>query len=472
MKGGSFLGSAVALLSWFFIVRAGKSALSDALFARIAPYCLTPAAAIGGAAVALGAFVPVPVSVFLWFLSGCGAAFILVRTSHLLYWEGQENSLLVITFSLFISCLVVVFVSELPSQSIFACMFMAALPIASFAFVPVTKKIPSAMRFPYDENQRVLHGEDVCATTDIEGHARLERGSESHRAYFISTVQMFFYSVAFSFALVVGLHSEIYGGEGVPSTFIWLGVFLSGILVMFYGMRWHHLIDISLMQMVLLVITAFGLGPFILGSAVGEAAYAVGCMLLMLGFTSFDFLALTQQLSVIRAKSVPFNYYFALGRFSNAFGMFVGWGLAAVSCVITLETNHPLIMRVLPLGLMILLVVLIAICYTWSQDGNSSRKEYEDDPSDRNEASTGIGAWQQSSEALCEEFNLSARERDVFALYAKGRDATFISNELFISIHTVKSHIYHIYRKMDVHSQQEVISMVEQRILDQQASEA
>ena len=86
---------------------------------------------------------------------------------------------------------------------------------------------------------------------------------------------------------------------------------------------------------------------------------------------------------------------------------------------------------------------------------------------------TGIGAWQQSSEALCEEFNLSARGRDVFALVGpKGRDATFISNELFISIHTVKSHIYHIYRKMDVHSQQEVISMVEQRILDQQASEA
>lgn len=51
----------------------------------------------------------------------------------------------------------------------------------------------------------------------------------------------------------------------------------------------------------------------------------------------------------------------------------------------------------------------------------------------------------------------------MFALCAKGRDSAYICNALYISSHTVKSHIYHIYGKMGIHSQQELISMVEER---------
>lgn len=57
--------------------------------------------------------------------------------------------------------------------------------------------------------------------------------------------------------------------------------------------------------------------------------------------------------------------------------------------------------------------------------------------------------------------NLSPRERDVFALLARGRDANIIARELFISPHTAKTHIYHIYAKLQVNSLQELIDMVE-----------
>ena len=44
---------------------------------------------------------------------------------------------------------------------------------------------------------------------------------------------------------------------------------------------------------------------------------------------------------------------------------------------------------------------------------------------------------------------------------AKGRNAEYIQNALFISNHTAKTHIANIYRKLDVHSAQELLDLVE-----------
>lgn len=64
-------------------------------------------------------------------------------------------------------------------------------------------------------------------------------------------------------------------------------------------------------------------------------------------------------------------------------------------------------------------------------------------------------------ESLGERGGLTKRETEVLDLLARGRNASFISERLTLSPHTVKSHIYRIYRKLGVSTQQEVISMVE-----------
>lgn len=64
-------------------------------------------------------------------------------------------------------------------------------------------------------------------------------------------------------------------------------------------------------------------------------------------------------------------------------------------------------------------------------------------------------------ERLAQAFGLTERECDVFKLLAKGRNVPFIEEELVISRNTIKTHIKHIYQKMDLHSQQELIDMVE-----------
>ena len=64
-------------------------------------------------------------------------------------------------------------------------------------------------------------------------------------------------------------------------------------------------------------------------------------------------------------------------------------------------------------------------------------------------------------ESFGESMGLTARERDVFNLYIVGRSAPYIAEKLVISESTVKSHLQHIYTKCDVHSRQELISLVE-----------
>lgn len=58
-------------------------------------------------------------------------------------------------------------------------------------------------------------------------------------------------------------------------------------------------------------------------------------------------------------------------------------------------------------------------------------------------------------------FELSPKETEVMILFAKGRSAARIQEELFISKGTVSTHLRHIYQKMDVHSKQELLDVIE-----------
>lgn len=71
----------------------------------------------------------------------------------------------------------------------------------------------------------------------------------------------------------------------------------------------------------------------------------------------------------------------------------------------------------------------------------------------------------QVSSMLTVENGLTPRESEILALAARGRNRKFISEELTVSEETIKSHVYSIYRKLGIHSQQELLDLVEARIL-------
>lgn len=73
----------------------------------------------------------------------------------------------------------------------------------------------------------------------------------------------------------------------------------------------------------------------------------------------------------------------------------------------------------------------------------------------------GVDFIDTQCEQLAQRYSLTERELDVFRLLAHGRNVPFIEGELIISRNTIKTHIKHLYQKMDLHSQQELIDMVE-----------
>lgn len=62
---------------------------------------------------------------------------------------------------------------------------------------------------------------------------------------------------------------------------------------------------------------------------------------------------------------------------------------------------------------------------------------------------------------IATEWNLTKRESEILALLAKGKNKTAIAERLTISVDTAKTHIANIYRKADVHSQQDLMDFVE-----------
>ena len=58
-------------------------------------------------------------------------------------------------------------------------------------------------------------------------------------------------------------------------------------------------------------------------------------------------------------------------------------------------------------------------------------------------------------------YSLSPRESDVFELLGRGRNRQFVADELGISLETAKTHTSNVYRKLGIHSQQELLDVVE-----------
>ena len=71
-------------------------------------------------------------------------------------------------------------------------------------------------------------------------------------------------------------------------------------------------------------------------------------------------------------------------------------------------------------------------------------------------------ALERAIAAIPAQVGLSAREAQIMALFAQGRSANWIAEDLVISKNTVRSHIRSIYTKLDVHSRKELLAKLAQ----------
>ncbi len=84
-----------------------------------------------------------------------------------------------------------------------------------------------------------------------------------------------------------------------------------------------------------------------------------------------------------------------------------------------------------------------------------------DDPQLASQEANRQGRFRRQCEMVADRYLLSRREAEVLFLLAKGRNAAFIQEKLFISEGTARTHMRHIYAKLNVHSQKELMDLVD-----------
>ena len=71
------------------------------------------------------------------------------------------------------------------------------------------------------------------------------------------------------------------------------------------------------------------------------------------------------------------------------------------------------------------------------------------------------GRFRQRCEIVANTYLLSRRESEVMYYLARGYKSSHIQQQLYISEGTAKTHIRHIYRKLNIHSQQDLIHLID-----------
>ena len=201
--------------------------------------------------------------------------------------------------------------------------------------------------------------------------------------------------------------------------------------------------------------------------------YQIALPLMAAGFL---FLPLHEPWNVIGTAVHQFGYqYFYIvlwalwpvlaSRGGVPTGWVVGWGLlciqlgqfvGSVAAALALTVVHgDLGLAMLSAGI-VFVILIIALFAMGSGSANTGWGFVK--PMEEADATSDL---EKAGTRLARSCRLSPREIEVFFLLAKGRNRAYIREELVIGDETVKSHVKSIYRKTDVHSQQELIDLLE-----------
>lgn len=150
----------------------------------------------------------------------------------------------------------------------------------------------------------------------------------------------------------------------------------------------------------------------------------------------------------------------AFGRFGDIVGLFLGFAAAAAVFGSSFEGE------VLPS--VFLSVVVIAFVFLQSfffKDNYTPLVEHmgmDDDASaDRLLGDRARhGQWKRRCYRFAEYYALTPRQTEVLLLLAKGYSIGSIEEQLVVSVHTVKAHVYSIYQKADIHSRKELFEKI------------
>ena len=363
-----------------------------------------------------GVEVPFVVEAIVWALAGCGFSLILLEWPKVFMVAWRKDVGMFLAAGAALGAVVYLFAVNL------------APPYADIALVLLP--LASVLVFRYVVSHIVV------------GARSSEKQGEQTKLFLLTGFTVLLFGLLFG----IGLYTVSSHMADVNPVFVTVAVALGAGVHIALALFVKHYISFGTAEKFSLLCCAAGF----LAMEFLSAEWKVVCGLFLVAVWIYlDFANMSALMGFASGHASPF-WRISRGQFVLVLGVGISWA----ACLV-IDTWFPDLFSVVPLfGLGVVLVLAMIAVLKPFQDNAFADKNAD------GEVAEG-GFFTQRCQKVAADYKLSEREGEVLRFLAKGRNAQFISEQLNISAYTVKTHVYHIYQKMGVNSQQELITIVD-----------
>ena len=181
----------------------------------------------------------------------------------------------------------------------------------------------------------------------------------------------------------------------------------------------------------------------------------IGGHLVVVARSGLDFLLWALLCNIVHAEKLHATRIFVLfSVFVEAISWLISYTL--IPAIYAAGRTEPeRLVEIALILIMFLLVAALTILFAWVALRRQS--VFDKTPAEKAAEITR----ESIPETLTGKYKLTSREVEVISLFAQGYSLSKVSQELYISLGTAQSHIKNIYRKLDVHSKDELITLID-----------
>lgn len=250
-----------------------------------------------------------------------------------------------------------------------------------------------------------------------------------------------------------GFAGSVFVGESATYRIISTG--LIGLTVLLLIVSTHKYFRLQTLVKISLgaIVVGYCIMPFTEFAGIPFASFFA-----KLGYVSFEFFGLCLIANLVSRYAIPAAYLFGLARGASELAMFlarlIGLELGAIGVLSSQEVLF------IVSGLAIAAVFACAVIWFREKSFTGSWSIIVTERISNKPVENPRTAFLREVELFGKAHGLTEREIDVFQRLAEQMDGPEIQNELFLSRNTVKTHIRHIYSKLDVHNRSELNSLL------------
>lgn len=375
----------------------------------------------------------VPIALAGVLFTGIGSAVILLWSGVNFARRGSRSLLVDVALALLVASVLDAVLALLPHEA--RSLFVVLLPVASVCFLMLAQKkapVPTS----------------------------LWNGATGHKSAQLGIVRMVALPlvVGLAYGLLQRLTRDAYVAGPVETNVVTILSFAASAIVIALAALFltsRKLVQLVCFAAIPLIGVAFVLLPLFSNSR--DAVQAV-CIV---GFNSFYFMVWALWAESHEGEAAPIRS-FMLGLFvlvaSESLGSLLG---APVALAAQESTSTLAIVSLVTVYVLLMAGIFAFNRSAWVDQGSVSQTGDAAPASVRQNSDQSESAEPPLWQKKAEDAGLSARETEVFELLARGRNRDYISKALFISSNTTRTHMKSIYRKLDVHSHQELIDLLE-----------